>query len=370
MPTDQRALAALAVTAALALGGCGKKEATASGPPPTPVTVATVQKQRIEVTQASVGEIDSRNAPFVAAEVPGRVIEIYVDAGSAVRKGQPLARLDGQDQRIALLTARAEFMRIQAQYDNQAKQVERYQKLLGEHFVSQAAIDKETSQLSVYREQRASAQAQLDGAQRNVDKTVIRAPLSGRVEQRFIAVGDYATPGKNAFQIATSHAFRVHLPFPETTAQDFRIGLPVKLSSPAAPGKVVTGRISDIRPMISGDARSLDVIVDIANPGTWRSGASIDARVIVATRESLAVPQTSVVLRPAGEVVYVIGADNKARARTVKTGAREGDVVEILSGLNAGERVAVSGAGFLTDNAPVTVTAPAAAAQPAAGPAQ
>lgn len=345
-------LLGVAVVAVFA-AGCGKKTDEAKGPPPAVITTTQAQSRDVELVERSVGQVDTQTAPFVAAEIAGRIVRVAVDVGSRVTAGQVLAELDPQDQRIARQAADAEVKRVQAQMANQQRLVERYQKLVKENFVSATMLDNAESQLAVYREQVSGAQAQLETAERNLAKTRIVAPVSGRVEQRLLAVGDFVTVGKPLFQISTDRALRVHLPFPETLAPQLRRGLAVRLTTPTAPDKVVTGRVSDIRPMVGTDNRALDVIVDVPNPGDWTPGASVEGAVVLGVHpKAVVVPEESLVLRPAGEVVYVVN-NGKVQQHVVKTGLREGGVVEILSGVNAGETIALDGAAFLTDNAAV-----------------
>lgn len=347
------------------VGGCGKDEQEPQGPPPTMVTTAQAQAQNLQITQESIGSIDTQTAPFVAAEVAGRVTRIAVNVGQHVRAGQVLAELDPRDQQNARQAAAAEANRVQALLLNQQRLVERYQKLVQQGFVSETALDNAESQLAAYREQARAAQAQLEAAERNLARTNIVAPITGRVEQRMVAVGDFVTVGKAVFQLTSSQTVRVHLPFPETLAAQLRPGLLARLSTPTAPGKVVEGRVSEIRPMIGVGSRSIDVIVDVPNPGDWRPGASVSGAIVVGERaNAVTVPEQSVVLRPAGEVVYVMNA-GKAEQRVVQTGLRQEGTIEILDGVNAGEIVIVDGASFLTDKAPVAVQNPAPAKTPA-----
>lgn len=347
----------------LALGACDKKDEARKGPPPTVVTVGEAKLQRIEVVESTVGQADSDSAPTIAAEVAGRVLALHVDVGQAVRAGQALAELDAQDQRIARQAAAAEVKRVEALYRNQERLVERYRKLVEENFVARTALENEEAQFAVYREQLAAAHAQLEGAERNLARTRLVSPVAGRIEQRMVSVGDFVSVGKPLFQVATARALRVHLPFPETVAPNLKTGLRARLTSPAAPGKAVEGRVSDIRPMISGESRAIDVIVDVPNPGNWRPGASVNGEVVIAAREALMVPEVSVVLRPAGDVVYLVENGSVAQ-RPVKTGIRQKGMVEITEGLKPGETIVVDGAPFLTDKAKVAVKR--AEAEPAA----
>jgi RND family efflux transporter MFP subunit len=117
----------------------------------------------------------------------------------------------------------------------------------------------------------------------------------------------------------------------------------------------VEGEIEDIRPTVLEGSRAIEVIARITNPGALRGGGSVDAAIITGSREgALVVPEQSVVLRPAGKVVYVV-EEGKVRQQIVETGSKQGGVVEIVKGLQGGETIALDGAGFLTQGAAITV---------------
>jgi membrane fusion protein (multidrug efflux system) len=110
-----------------------------------------------------------------------------------------------------------------------------------------------------------------------------------------------------------------------------------------------------LKPMIMEGSRTVDVIADVLNQQDWQPGASVTGTVVLGEQAAaLMVPEQSVVLRPAGEVVYVI-RDNVAYQAVVKTGLNQDGMVEILEGLKANDTVVVDGAGFLTDKTKVTV---------------
>lgn len=119
--------------------------------------------------------------------------------------------------------------------------------------------------------------------------------------------------------------------------------------------------------MAGAGNRAFDVFVTLDNPGVWKPGASVVGKVVLGEHpNAVVVPEGSVVIRPAGKVVYVVKGD-KVEQRLVQVGVEQNGAVEILSGLQANETVVVDGAGFLTDQAPVVVktknspTAPSAA---------
>lgn len=345
----------IAVSAGL-LFGCGKKvEEPKKGPPATIVTVAKAQIRTIEVLEESVGVIDTDVAPLISAEVSAKVNQVLADAGDLVKAGQVLATLDKKDLTNALQVAKAETARVEALLENQRKLTERNRQLAAQNFISPTRLDESVALLNALQAQLKAARAAQDTASHNLAKINITAPVVSRVEQRFISKGDYVTVGKPLFQLATAQNLRVRLPFPEGVADRIKPGLTVRLTTPTAPDKSVEGKIQEIRTMVGASNRAFEAIVEVTNPGDWKPGASVSAALVVAEHPgAVVVPEASLVLRPAGKVVYVI-ANGKAVQRLVSMGERLGGVVEITSGLKAGEIVAVDGAGFLTDKAIVKV---------------
>ncbi|MFZ5594950.1 MAG: efflux RND transporter periplasmic adaptor subunit [Pseudomonadota bacterium] len=342
----------------VALSGCGKKaeeEKSGKRPMGTLITVTEAKLQAVQHVQESVGWIESETFPSVAAEVAGRVVRVGADIGQAVSKGQLLAELDAQDERIARAAAQAEVARVEASLANQERLVQRYEKLVRDKFIPVTQLEDAQAQLAVLREQLAGARAQLQAAEHNLAKARIVAPVAGRIDQRMVSTGDYVTLGKPLFLISSQQTLRVHLPFPEDMASALRPGGTVRLSSSTAPGRTIESRIKEVRPDVDAKSHAVEAIVELANPGGWKPGASVNGTLVVAEHgQAVTVPEQSVVMRPAGEVVYVI-REGKAEQQVVKTGYRSNGGVEILEGLAAGTVVALDGAAFLTDKAKVNI---------------
>lgn len=338
------------------LSGCGKKaEEQKKGPPPAIVTVAKAQSRAMQVLEQSIGEADSQSAPQVGAEVAGRIIKVLAEMGDAVKAGQLLAQIEDRDYVNSHQAAQAEVKRLEALVENQRKLAERYRGLVARNFISPTQMEEIESQLVALREQLAGARAQRDNAERSLGKTRILAPVAGRVDNRLVSNGDYVAVGTPLFKLATAEKLRVRLPFPETASSRIKPGLTVTLTTPTAPGKVMQGKVQELRPMVGTSNRAFEAIAEVANPGDWKPGASVNGAVLIEEhQDAVTVPEVSVVLRPAGKVVYAVEA-GRAVQRIVTTGVSQNGMVEILSGLKAGETVAVDGAGFLTDKAAVTV---------------
>ena len=145
--------------------------------------------------------------------------------------------------------------------------------------------------------------------------------------------------------------FTIRLPFPEHVARQLRIGQSVRLTSFDAAAKTATARVKEIRPALNSSTQTMEVIAELPAGQEWYSIGSVRGEVVVAVRRgAILVPETAVVLRPAGGVVYVPEGD-VVKERAVQTGQLRDGEIEILAGLKAGETVVVDGAGLLSDGA-------------------
>jgi membrane fusion protein, multidrug efflux system len=345
----------LLLVATLLLPGCGKKAEEPPRPTVAPVTLITVtqaQTRRLEIFEQTIGSMESLMDPGVGAEVAAKVVKVFAHAGQEVKKGQLIAILDSTDYTLQKREAQAEIARIEALLANQGRIVERNQHLVQKNFISQNAAEDASTQQSALREQLEAARARLASIEHNSSKTQVYSPIDGKVEKQIVSPGDFVKQGDPLFQLIGTQKLRAHLPFPESVAAKLRPGQTVRLSTPTVPDQVYSTSIKEIKPLI-GTNRAVDVIADVKDQTGWQGGASVNGKVILGEQaQAVVVPEASVVLRPAGEVVYVI-KDSIASQHIVKTGLRQDGVVEITEGLGAGETVALDGAAYLTDKAPV-----------------
>jgi RND family efflux transporter MFP subunit len=333
--------------------GCGNEDDAPAYVRKTPVTVAPAAEQRVEAIETTVGRLEATAAPALAAETSGRVVRWHVDGGSVVSKGQVLAELDGEPQRLAVASARANVERLEALLANQQRTVKRYQELRSKA-VSESMLEEAVAQQSARQAELNDARARLAEAEYRLDRTHIKSPADAIVERRLVSVGDYVSPGTPVVTVVGVDRLRVVLPFPERLSGQLKPGLAVTLDQPARPGETLTGTITEVRPMVGTNNRAIEALVDLPAGSDWPPGGSVTARVVLASREGVVVPAGSVVRRPAGDVVYVL-TDDKVAERKVTIGIRTGERAEVLAGVEAGEMVVLSGAGFLTDGALVTV---------------
>lgn len=347
----------LAFFVSVLLNSCGTDEASANkntSVRATLVTVASVKNQAIEVTQSSVGSLEGLINPTLAAEMAARVIKVYVNTGDTVKKGQLIATLDASDYIMQRNEAQAEVARIQALLENQSKVVARNQALVDQNFISQNAVDNEIAQENVLKQQLVAARARVNSINHDSSKSQIVAPVTGIIESKPVDTGDYLRVGDPIVQIVSTHMLRAHLPFPEQLGSQLKPGLIVRLKTPTSDQMVETV-IRELKPLIEEGTRTIDVIADIHNAEGWQPGATVTGTVVLSQRPSTTmIPEQSLVLRPAGEVVYVV-RDGIAYEAVVESGIRQNGLIEIRSGLTINDIIVVDGAGFLTNNAPVEI---------------
>ena len=334
------------------------------GPQAVLITAATVQPRTLEIYEEVVGTIENVIDPTVGAEVAGRVTRVTGFTGRKVTKGELIAEIDAQDFEIQARADKAEIGRLSSLLQQQEKVVERQTKLVGQGFISQNVVDDAMAQRNALRQQLAAARARADATGRSMTKSRVLAPVDGEIETQIVAVGDFVKVGDPLFRLVGVQELRVHLLLPEAAATRIKPGLKVVLSPPAAPEQVLEARIDEIKPTLGTNNRALDAIVKIRGQGTlFRGGGTVNARIVISALDgALMVPEHSIVLRPAGKVVYAVEG-NVVRQRVVETGMRQDGWQQILKGVSAGDTVAADGAGFLTDGAAVTVRKPGEMAQ-------
>ncbi len=327
------------------------------------ISTVAAQTHTLEVYEQVVGSLENVMDPKIAAEVAGRVTRVLGFTGKKVKRGELLAEIDAADFEIQSRGDAAEIKRLQALLANQERIVERQQKLVGQGFISQNALDEALAQRDVLREQLSAARTRAESTGRSLGKTKVVAPIDGEIESQVVAPGDYVKVGDPLFTLVGTQRMRAHLLFPEGAANRIRPGLKVRLESPAAPGRSIESTIDEIKPTVNAGNRALDAIVRFeTQDGSYRGGGSVNARVVIEVKkDALMVPEQAVVLRPAGKVVYTV-AGGRAAQRMVETGLKQDGLQEIVKGLTPGEVIANDGAGFLSDGAAVTVAAPSAAA--------
>ncbi len=290
------------------------------------------------------GVVQAVRQTTIATQVPGAVVALDLKAGDTVKAGQVLLRLDARAAEQTAAAGSAQVQAARAAQEAAGKEFERQKQLFAKNYISQAALERAEAQ---HKAADATARAQLaqaDAARTQSGFYVVRAPYAGIVAELAVVLGDMAMPGRPLLSLYDPKQLRVSVAVPQATAIGLRPDARLQIELPG----VSAGRIDPVRwqllPTLDPATHTLELRLDLppvaagVAPGmfarAWLPGAA-------EAQARLYVPAQAIVRRAELTAVYVIGADGRPLLRQVRLGPAAAGGVEVLSGLAAGERVAL-----------------------------
>ncbi len=379
----------------LAAAGCSTSDAKARDQQATPLAIAVSPAAATEQPIARfirvTGTLTAEEQADVAAETAGRVVETPVERGTAVAQGAELIKLSPVETEASLKEAEAnaaqiearlalastgaydvnkvpEVLNARANYELAQAEFARIEKLLAERVVSQSEYDQRKTQVEASRQQYESAKnaaeqqyqalqasrARVTLARKALADTTVRAPFAGLVAQRMVSTGDYVTRGMKVAEVVRITPLRIELTVPEQFVASVGVGQPVMFSVDAFPGRMFEGKVRFVSPALRADQRALTVEAVVPNANAeLKPGMFATARLERSGKEmAVLVPQSAVRLVSGTARVFVVTGDH-VEERVVATGQTLDPLVEIVSGLKSGERVATANVGQLVDGVKV-----------------
>jgi RND family efflux transporter MFP subunit len=288
-----------------------------------------VQTRDVDLGFPVEATVEAVRQATVAAQIAGRVLEVRVDAGQRVKQGELLMRIDAREAAGSDASARATLAQAAAAY-------ERAKNLHAQKFISQAALDQAAA---VYEAARGAAASSGAGASHGT----VTAPISGLVAERHVEAGEMATPGKPLITIFDPRGMRVIASLPQYRLAELKKSPRARIEFPETGRWIEVQRI-EILPTV--DARSHTAIarlylaenVEGVVPGTYAR-----AHFTVGQAKKLTVPPAVVLRRGEVTAVYVLDDKGAAKLRQVRLGeAVAGGELEVLAGINSGERVSLT----------------------------
>ncbi len=395
LPQSFRILSALLTLTA----ACSRPEAATPGaravkPAPRQVTTAQAVEKPLERLVTVNGTLAAEDQIALAFKVAGRVQSVAVDLGSPVQEGQIVARLSPTDYELRVEQARAALeqarvrLGLQPAGDKDDVDInatalvrqrratlqqarlnrERMKAFFDRGITSKASLDDADAALEVAEGQHQDAleeirnrqgvleqrRTELDIARQQLEDTVLRSPISGAVRERQVTEGEYRTAGTPVLTIVRTDPLRLRVAVPERSAVGLRAGEEVRVHV-QGDTQSYEGRLARIGAAIDESNRTLPVEAVVSNrAGTIRPGQFATADIVVGHGERAVMVPADAIVSFAG-VPRVLTVDKgKAHEQRVRTGRREGDEVEILEGLRAGETV-IRTPGDVVDGATVSV---------------
>jgi RND family efflux transporter MFP subunit len=375
---------------------CGKKE-EAAVQEPIPVSVEGVRIETVKATPVpqdfeAVGTVRSKTTTVLSSKTMGNILAIHVREGDQVHTGQLLIEIDDRDSRVQLQKAQAGLREVQdalveieqnmaaAESGKEAARVgqtlaqatfNRYKALLEERSVSHQEFDEVQARLKLAdaEVERAGRMLQALAAKKNqvlakmeqvksdiasaqiyVGYSRITSPMNGIVISKEAEVGLLASPGLPLLTLEDPLRYRLEVPVEESMLKKIRLGTPAKISIDALDPQERSGKVTELIPTSDPTSRSFTVKIDLSDeqgrsgsPPGLRSGLYGKARFSVGQKQAIQLPQKAVLHQGQLVGVFVVDSSNMVHLRLIKTGQTYGDQIEVLSGINDGDRVIVEG---------------------------
>jgi RND family efflux transporter MFP subunit len=319
----------------------------------TGVALFTAQRTTVPNYVEATGTVRAAQSAQLASQVTGTITRVNVHDGDAVRRGQVLINIDEAQPHAAYQSATAGLQASQqaiavadADYTLAESTMQRYQMLYDKKSVSPHEYDEVKARLAAATARRdtahansAQAEAAVAEARTTVGFTRIRAPFDGLVTTKLVDVGAMAAPGVPLLVVEDPSHFRLEAMVDESQISVVRLGASVPVVLDSLGNQPITGKLVQIVPAADPASRTFTVKIDLPSNPQIRSGLFGRARFPSGERQSILVPQTALLHRGQLDAIYVVGKDEIAGLRYVTLGKPSASDVEVLSGLDSGERI-------------------------------
>jgi len=366
MPSNKAAFAAILLSAAMTACHEAPRKAEASVSPAASAAVHVVQVVSVDwpSTYEAVGTVRARTSTTIATKIMGSVRDVKVRLGDSVAANQLLITIESQDLDAAIRerqAAREEAASARGEVDHAVAAAQanldlakvtqrRMRELYEKKSISDQEYDESNARVKAAQaayDMAVAKQGQVSASIRRASEGVasaevmrgyaeIRAPFSGVVTEKPVEPGVMATPGTPLLTLEQNGALRLEVPVDESLVRELRVGRPVTVA--LEPDRTIEARVSEINPLVDPASRAFLAKIDLPNLPQLRSGMFGRARFSRGTRRVVVVPTVAVAEQGQLQSVLVV-SDGTARTRLVTVGQKQRDLVEVLSGLTAGERV-------------------------------
>lgn len=327
-----------ALGALLVALGCGRESHKAAAEEerrsaPVPVAVRTVEPVVRPASEEVPGVVRARLRAGIEAKISGRIEQMLVSPGAAVKAGETLARLETREIQARLDQALPMLKNTEAE-------AVRFKALLEKNAVSRSEHEAWDARFRV-------AQAAVAEAETMLSHATIAAPFDGVITRKFAEVGDLAHPGRVIIEMEDPRTLRVEADVPESLIAGIKLGARLWIAGPQGEDRT-EGVVSEIAPSADPASRTFLVKLSLPAEARLKSGQFARVEAPAGERKALLVPSDAIVTRGQLEMAYVAEAGT-AKLRLVKTGKRFGDEVDVVAGISSGEKVIATGVAALSD---------------------
>lgn len=295
--------------------------------------------------QSVDGVVEALRQTVVAAQVAGTIVQMDVKAGDRVKAGQVLMRIDARAAEQATQASEAQAQAARASLQLATREFERQQQLHKQQYISQAALDQAEAQYKATQAQVNAQLAQVAVARTQSGFNVVRSPYDGVIADLPVAVGDMAMPGRPLLTVYDPAALRVTAHLPQSLAAGLDVTRTLLVDIPGRGAPLPASKVQ-LLPAADAQSHTMELRVDLPKisglvPGLFARVLLPGTSLSRSSNAALTVPSSAVLRRAELTAVYVLDRNGKPLLRQVRLGAPMNGDVEVLSGLNAGDRIAL-----------------------------
>lgn len=315
-----------------------KKDAVAA----IPVEVQPLRRGPIESTLATFATLEAEQEVKVLARTANRVVELKVEEGDAVARDAILVRLDDANQQVAVAKAENALAKSRVEYQRLAAL--HSQKLISDQVHTDAQFELKQLELA------------LEDARRELDYTVIRAPLAGTITRRLVKLGDLVTNGQHLFDVIDFESLVARIYVPEKTLGSLATNQLARVTVTALGGRTFEGRVRRIAPTVDSKSGTVKVTVGFDTVGPLRPGMYVDVELVLSQKsDALLLSKRAVVLDGDQRYAFRLGNDRKVERLLIEPLASDRLHLEPSAGFQEGDLVVVAGQTGLKDGARVRI---------------
>lgn len=338
---------------------------------PTSVEVVPVSTSSISAQVRAFGIIQAQDVVDINPQVSNRVTKIHADLGDSVSAGQVLAKIYDVPFQDEYEQAQAQFRQSQSTFQRDSTQFVRQETLYESGSISSVEFEEASANYANSRASREAARAALTQSRENLANTEIKSPVNGVVLNRNIAEGDIASTGETAFEIANLVGYETRLFLPLEDWDAMTVGQDVELRLSNRQEIVARGSVSRISPRLNPTTGLGEVVVSLTEvTPRLRQGALAESRITLETRENTLVipraamiekvdtyiePETNTVELRRSYSVFVAQGDTIATQKDITLGLEQGERIEVLGGIEEGNKLIVTGQSSLRDSGRIRI---------------
>jgi membrane fusion protein, multidrug efflux system len=335
------------------------------------VSAATVEHRDLPVYFNGLGTVTADNTVIVRSRVDGELLKVLFTEGQEVKAGDLLALIDPRSFRVDLEQAEGAQQRDQAQLKNAQIDLERYRGLFAQDSIAKQTLDTQEALVRQYQGTLKANQAAVNQAKLNLQFTEVRAPIGGRLGLRKVDVGNLISAADTTGLVVITQVQPIAVLFslPEQQLplirQQLNSGkpLPVLALDRNQREQLATGELATFDNQIDISTGTLKLKARFANSDkALFPNQFVNVRLLAQTlTQALVIPANAVQRGTQGSFVYVLDSRDKVHLRNITLGASSGELLQVLNGLAAGERVVTEGVDRLREDMQVKVAIPASA---------